>query len=260
MPSNALALAVLIVALAPGFAYHRVYRRRVPGEKRTATEEIVELFCAGALGSFAASLAVLGLAQAVPGLVTLDTLLGGGKELRAHAWAAVLSGALALALSVLSCAAAGVAMGRFSRSGVGQIRPGTLFVRTVTARSSAGPPPLSRRRARRRAAGRGLPAVRRHRRGPGPPGPGPAAPDRLERHRLHRAHGLARRTRPAARFHDRRHPCQLPRTAPRRTAGPQCRKRVPVRLPGRSLGLLKEEPFPPRCRPWTRPPCGCSRP
>ncbi|MEO3823563.1 DUF6338 family protein [Actinomadura sp. B10D3] len=138
MPSNALALAVLIVALAPGFAYHRVYRRRVPAEKRTATEEIVELFCAGALGSFAASLVVLGLAQAVSGLVTLDILLGVGKELRAHAWAAVLSGALALALSALFCAAAGVAMGRLSRSGVGQIRPGTLFARTVTARSRTG--------------------------------------------------------------------------------------------------------------------------
>ncbi|MBA9005333.1 DUF6338 family protein [Thermomonospora cellulosilytica] len=141
MPSNLIGIAILIAALAPGFAYLQAYRRYALRDARSQTTEIVEMGAVGGLATLAAALTVLVAAKWVPGLIGLETLLKGASTLRGSAWATVLSASVTLLLSVAACIGTGVLLGRRSRHAVGSVREGVVFVKALTARSPDGREP-----------------------------------------------------------------------------------------------------------------------
>jgi hypothetical protein len=138
VPDNLIALAILIAALAPGWAYLQAYRRHAMRDARSTTAEVVEMGAVGALATAAAALLVLIVAPGVPGLVTLHTLLGGTAAVSHAAWPAIVSAAVALLLSLVLCVAVGEITGRRAPHRVGTVHEGTLFVRALTERSSQG--------------------------------------------------------------------------------------------------------------------------
>lgn len=144
MPSNLFGLAVLIAALAPGWAYLQAYRRHALRDARSATTEIVEMCAVGALATLTAALLVLAAAQMTPGLVTFETLLKGSSALRRSAGAAILSAAAILILSLTGCIGLGTLLGRRKPHRVGTVREGTVFVKALTQRSSQGHKPFLR--------------------------------------------------------------------------------------------------------------------
>ncbi|MCY0919738.1 DUF6338 family protein [Streptomyces sp. H27-G5] len=109
MPPTFTALAVLLAAAAPGYAFVRIVEVKVPRRRRSSAMEVVDLVCVGAAGSVVAVLAVLVLARHWTALLPLDGLLRGAVYLRPHAWQAIWSAILALAVSVGLSAAAGLA-------------------------------------------------------------------------------------------------------------------------------------------------------
>ncbi|MEU9804043.1 DUF6338 family protein [Streptomyces sp. NPDC051000] len=109
MPTTFAALAVLLAAAAPGYAFVRMVEVKVPRRRRSSAMEIVDLVCVGAAGSLVAVLAVLVLARHWTALLPLNGLLRGADYLRPHAWQAIWSATLALAVSVGLSAAAGLA-------------------------------------------------------------------------------------------------------------------------------------------------------
>src|SRR4051794_3727136 len=112
VPDNLVALAILVAALAPGWAYLQAYRRHAMRDARSTTAEVVEMGAVGALATAAATLLVLLAAEGVPGLVTLHTLIGGTTAVSHAAWQAIVSAAVALLLSLALCVTVGEVMGR----------------------------------------------------------------------------------------------------------------------------------------------------
>ncbi|MGC4785017.1 DUF6338 family protein [Micromonospora zamorensis] len=141
MPGNAIAVAVLIAALAPGFCFVQTYRRHVLSDKPSPTREIIEFFGAGALATFVASVVVLALGSFVPWLISLHELVVDPRALRASAWHVVLSGGLVLLLSVTLCIVAGEVLGRRAPTRVGHVNAGVMSVRVLATRSPKGREP-----------------------------------------------------------------------------------------------------------------------
>ncbi|MBZ9599372.1 DUF6338 family protein [Streptomyces erythrochromogenes] len=108
MPTTFTALAVLLAAAAPGYAFVRIVEVKVPRRRRSSVMELVDLVCVGAAGSVVAVLAVLVLARRWTALLPLEGLLLGTSYIRPHIWQAIWSVMLALTVSVCLSAAAGL--------------------------------------------------------------------------------------------------------------------------------------------------------
>ncbi|MFD8288627.1 DUF6338 family protein [Streptomyces lavendulae] len=108
MPTTFTALAVLLAAAAPGYAFVRIVEIKVPRRRRSSVMELVDLVCVGAAGSVVAVLAVLVLARHWTALLPLEGLLRGTSYVRPHIWQAIWSGMLALTVSVCLSSAAGL--------------------------------------------------------------------------------------------------------------------------------------------------------
>ncbi|MFG2335419.1 DUF6338 family protein [Streptomyces yangpuensis] len=108
MPTTFTALAVLLAAAAPGYAFVRIVEVKVPRRRRSSVMELVDLVCVGAAGSIVAVLAVLVLARHWTALLPLEGLLLGTSYVRPHIWQAIWSVMLALTVSVCLSAAAGL--------------------------------------------------------------------------------------------------------------------------------------------------------
>ncbi|MEV7561842.1 DUF6338 family protein [Streptomyces sp. NPDC089795] len=108
MPTTFTALAVLLAAAAPGYAFVRIVEVKVPRRRRSSVMELVDLVCVGAAGSVVAVLTVLLLARRWTALLPLEGLLLGTSYVRPHIWQAIWSVVLALTVSVCLSAAAGL--------------------------------------------------------------------------------------------------------------------------------------------------------
>ncbi|MVO88068.1 hypothetical protein GPA10_25750 [Streptomyces sp. p1417] len=126
MPSGLLGLLALLFVAVPGHLYLVRYERHSLRERPGAAREITELFAVGTFGTLAAVAGVLVLAEAVPGLATLEGAASGGAYLRAHPWHLARSGILALTVSTLACAALGELRGR-RNGGTWSNAPGTVW-------------------------------------------------------------------------------------------------------------------------------------
>jgi hypothetical protein len=127
MPSNLTGLVILLFAAVPGYLYLVRYEGRALRERPGAAREIAELFSVGAFVTLGAAALVFALAEVVPGLATLEGTASGGAYLRTHAWDAARSGALALVVSSVVCAALGEFRGRRHGGGVVGTLPGTVW-------------------------------------------------------------------------------------------------------------------------------------
>ena len=144
MPNSLVAVAVLAVALTPGYVYHRCYQRYAVRDDRGVTAELIELFLAGALSSAVASVLVLIMGEAWPAaLARLPDLVNGGAFLRAHPWQTVRTAGLSLLLSVFLAIGAGWLAGRFARSDRLRLRQGNVWVRAFTRRHAGRRPYLA---------------------------------------------------------------------------------------------------------------------
>ncbi|MER7821297.1 DUF6338 family protein [Streptomyces sp. NPDC096097] len=116
MPTTFTALAVLLAAAAPGYAFVRIVEVKVPRRRRSSVMELVDLICVGAAGSVVAVLAVLVLARRWTALLPLEGLLLGTSYVRPHIWQAIWSVMLAFTVSVGLSVAAGLGEVRRRRS------------------------------------------------------------------------------------------------------------------------------------------------
>ncbi|MCX4671952.1 DUF6338 family protein [Streptomyces sp. NBC_01381] len=126
MPSGLLGLVALLFVAVPGHLYLVRYERRSLRERPGAAREITELFAVGAFVTLASAAGVFVLAEAVPGLATLDGTASGAAYLRSHPWHLARSGILILAVSALVCAALGELRGR-RNGGTWSNAPGTVW-------------------------------------------------------------------------------------------------------------------------------------
>lgn len=112
MPSGLIGLVALLFVAVPGHLYLVRYERHSVRERPGAAREIAELFAVGTFVTLACVAGVFVLAEAVPGLATLDGTASGAAYARSHPWRLARSGLLALAVSALACAALGELRGR----------------------------------------------------------------------------------------------------------------------------------------------------
>jgi hypothetical protein len=129
IPSNTLALVVLLVAVSPGYLYQRVVERRLTRRTRAGVLELIDLLCIGALCTGLSGLAVLGLGAAVPSVfVRLSELF---KPRAVPDWRYILSAVVTLLLAaVLAYLLARIVVRQFenpTRLGAGSVWTATVL-------------------------------------------------------------------------------------------------------------------------------------
>ncbi|MFI8360007.1 DUF6338 family protein [Streptomyces sp. NPDC085612] len=140
MPGSVVGAVLLLVALTPGYVYHQALRRYSARDTRTTTAEVVELFGVGALTTTTGLLLTLLLAELAPFLVPLSKIVHAPADFPARPWSWVATGLLALAVSFLLSASAGVLAGRRSPRRVGAgLREGTPALWAFTDRAPEDP-------------------------------------------------------------------------------------------------------------------------
>jgi hypothetical protein len=142
IPSSVTALALLIVAIAPGYAFLRVSEQRSIRPQRSPLVETADLICVGAVGTAIAAIVIFGIGRAAPGLF-LDLgpwAEGGSKYLSAHAWQALSSAGATMIASVAISAGLGGLSGKSRR---GRIQPGSVWDEVFRPLHYAQPPFLA---------------------------------------------------------------------------------------------------------------------
>lgn len=135
IPSNALALQVFLVAVAPGYVYQRVVERRLSRQQRSGLVEAVDLLCVGAFCSTVAALLALALGEAFrTAFLRLADLAGGVPPL---SWRHVGSLVVVLTASAVIAGLVGVLRVRLAERAA-QLDPGTVWTNTF-ARFARGP-------------------------------------------------------------------------------------------------------------------------
>ncbi|MET1075091.1 MAG: DUF6338 family protein, partial [Umezawaea sp.] len=138
-PSTVAGLVFLVAALSPGLVYHRMLTRFLPRDSRSTVVELVEMATAGALTSIVACVAVLGVAELVPALVSMDELTGDPAALRSHAWGVLLSTTLALAVSFGLAVLAGWSWVRKSGKAPSRIKEGSAWSGVLSRKRDGTP-------------------------------------------------------------------------------------------------------------------------
>lgn len=141
--NGAVGVLFLFAALSPGFLYHRALVRYQPRDSRSAVVEVVELATAGALTSIVGLVVVLAVGEIVPGLITLDDVVGSPAALRTRAWSVVVSSVLVLAVSFGLAATAGRLWARRWAGRQGQIREGSAWAGVLSRKQDGKPAYLS---------------------------------------------------------------------------------------------------------------------